>query len=182
MQSLADQYRELHSKGVFRGTTWRRHSEEFCAIIDSYTTESLTIVDWGCGPLGGIGCLAAAYLDRHRVLSYDPYVKDYCDEPIAEELIDVLFSSDVLEHMDQETLDAFTAMIRSRPSIQLIYLAISTRAANKFLPDGRNAHLTIMSNVEWQVYLTEHLPGYIVELHRYSREYEDVVLVLEKAS
>lgn len=181
MQTLAEQYRDMHSRGVFRGTTWKRHSDAFMDALHNVSRDSLTIVDWGCGPLGGLKELVDKKLMTDRVISYDPYVPQYSEKPDSDTKIDVIFSSDVLEHMDQDALDEFLEMIWLRPSIQLLFLVISTRAADKLLPDGRNAHLTVMSDVDWRCYLSSCLPTYVVESHQYSKEYEDVVLVFKKA-
>ena len=45
----------------------------------------------------------------------------------------------------------FDASIRAK---KFVFFAISTRAAKKTLPDGRNAHLTVQSPDWWQGFVT----------------------------
>ena len=99
--------------------------------------EQKTILDFGCGPLGGL----VEKLGTGSVISYDPYVPKVATPPWNRNF-DVLFSSDVLEHLTLQDVRAFAKNVRrSRP--QFVFLNISTRRADKTFSNGRNVHLTV---------------------------------------
>src|SRR5262245_51995929 len=134
-------YREMHAKALFPGITWRGMFETLSAAIPEL--EQRTIVDFGCGPYGGL----AERLGK-RVISYDPYVDAYATPP-WDKHFDVLFSSDVLEHLPQPDIDAFASQVmKCRP--EFIFLNISTRAAHKTFSNGVNVHLTVQPIRWWR--------------------------------
>ena len=83
--------RQMHDQGRFKGVTWQQSLGEFQHLVPE--SESKLILDFGCGPCGGLTAHAGL-----RVVAYDPYVKQYASSPWGQPL-DVVFSSDVLEHM-----------------------------------------------------------------------------------
>jgi hypothetical protein len=135
-------YREMHAKGLLPGVAWRTAFETFSAAIPDL--ERRTILDFGCGPRGGL----AEQLPPNRVVSYDPYVEVYAAPP-WERPFDVVFSSDVLEHLPQREIEMFAAnVLRCRP--EFIFLNISTRQAHKTFSNGVNVHLTVKPTSWWQ--------------------------------
>jgi hypothetical protein len=137
---LAAQYAEMHAKALFPGDSWKVHYRTLCETIPNL--DSLRIVDFGCGPSGGL-----AQALPSQVISYDPYVEQYSTPP-WDKPFDVVFSSDVFEHIPRSQVASVLETIgRCRPTF--IFLNISTRLAHKRLPDGRNAHLTVKSASWW---------------------------------
>lgn len=137
---LADQYRQMHAKRAFPGHSWKTHFETLRHCVPEI--EELRIVDFGCGPNGGL----AEFLPDN-VISFDPYVERFNKEPWDTDF-DVLFSSDVLEHVPQRDVAPFLDNVRkSAPSY--VFLNVSTRKAFKTLPDGTNAHITIKPAKWW---------------------------------
>jgi hypothetical protein len=134
-------YREMHAKGQFAGVAWRSAFESFTAMVPDL--ERRTILDFGCGPRGGL----AEQLPG-RVISYDPYVDAYAGSP-WEQPFDVVFSSDVLEHLLQEDVETFASNVRrARP--EFIFLHISTRSAHKTFSNGVNVHVTVQPASWWR--------------------------------
>ena len=141
-RSLPRLYRELHAKTMFAGVTWKNSYELFAASIPNL--EQQIILDFGCGPRGGI----AEFLGDQRVISYDPYVQAYSTPPWNRRF-DVLFSSDVLEHLSIAAIKQFTDnVLACRP--KYIFLNISTRSADKTFAKGTNVHLTVKPTRWWQ--------------------------------
>lgn len=79
------------------------------------------------------------------VIGYDPCIPGLDDPP---EPADMLVCTDVLEHIEPEYLDDVMRDIR-RLMLKAGFLAVDTVEAQKFLADGRNAHLTIEDGQWW---------------------------------
>ena len=107
---------------------------------------------------------------RHfRRGGYDPANPKF-DVPLKK--VDLIFSTDVLEHIEPEHLDATLEEIKEHSTY--IYHLISCAPAKLILPDGRNAHL-IQQPPEW--WKQKHLAmGYEVikeeyrEFNKYSKQ------------
>lgn len=156
--NLPEYYREMHGKGLFLGDTWRAKLQLFTDFMATYgslthggrlTVADNTILDFGCGPQGGLSALDATTLSGRKVIPFDPYVHRYAGEPWGKRF-DTFFSCDVFEHLP--TLDIFQAVVQFRKHIpvQRAFIVLSTRAANKCLPNGMNAHLTVKSADWWR--------------------------------
>lgn len=132
--------REMHAHGAFPGHSWRAHVEALERFVPDLRQK--TILDYGCGPLGG---LRQAFGDR--VISYDPFVEAFSAPP-WQKTFDVVFSSDVMEHIPVGEITALLDRI-NHSSAQYVFLNISTRRAHKPLPNRANAHLTIKPAQWW---------------------------------
>ena len=100
-----------------------------------------TILDYGCGKGGLVNLLKKDY----EVYGYDPYVPEFSRFP--EVKIDMLVSTDFLEHIEEDELDDILSHFNEiAPKVQ--FHAISNRKAAQILPDGRNAH-RIVRPAEW---------------------------------
>ncbi len=134
-------YRDMHAQGAFPGTTWTAHR---AAAEAFFRPDSFPVLDFGCGPLGG---LRAAYGDR--VVPYDPYVPEFAADPWVRRPRG-FFTSDVLEHLPVHALRALVLRIAAAPYVRQVFAAVSTRAANKIMPNGLNAHLTVRHGQWWR--------------------------------
>lgn len=134
-------YRDMHAAHAFLGDTWKHH----LPVVKTFFNGLTPILDYGCGPTGG---LAEAY-PKGYVIPYDPYVTSYHAEPWTKEPKG-FFSCDVFEHMTIGQLRWMIRKICKLPSIQKIYIALSTRSANKTMPNGMNAHLTVHAPDWWR--------------------------------
>jgi hypothetical protein len=145
---LASLYTEMHSKGAFPGDSWRVHVDTLRRLVPQI--DGKTILDYGCGRLGGLSREFG-----ERVIPYDPFVAQYSTPP-WDKKFDVVFSSDVFEHMKLSAIDELLERIRAaRP--EFVFLNISTRPAHKLLPNGANAHLTVRPAAWWLEHLGQSL-------------------------
>lgn len=142
--NLADQYRQMHKEGRFKGHSLTQYAGEIRDLIKQ--TGSTSLIDYGCGK-------AIEYV-RHKIHEswgitelalYDPYCEAHDKKPTGN--FDGLVCTDVLEHVEPSELCMVLADIFSYSS-KFIFLGISTKEAHKKLPDGRNAHL-IVEPPEW---------------------------------
>jgi len=99
-----------------------------------------TILDYGCGK---------RTLEKelgYAISNYDPAIPG-CDALPAP--ADLVVCCDVLEHIEPECLDEVLDHLRELTKHTVMFV-IDTHAANKHLPDGRNAH-AIIQPPEWWV-------------------------------
>jgi len=129
-------------------TGWGGGGHKRAAAVDDLTRRyhCRTVLDYGCGK----GTLKKALVVRHKwhpeaIDEYDPGVtgKDTPPEPAG-----LVACTDVLEHVEPHLVDEICADLR-RVTLVVAYVLIVKQPSDKFLPDGRNAHLTLMSTAEW---------------------------------
>jgi len=103
-------------------------------------------LDYGCGK----GFLAEE-LD-FPIWEYDPAVsgKERLPKPA-----DIVICTDVLEHIEPETLDAVLDDLR-RVTRKVGVFSLCTAPANKTFSDGTDAHLIVMPKTWWQMKLAEY--------------------------
>lgn len=126
------------------GKDGAKHAAEIIAYIDELQPE--TILDYGCGEQK----LAAALTPR-RVMGYDPGIPGRESMPKP---VDLVISTDVLEHVEPDKIDAVLDHI-FRLAAKGAYLVIATRPANALLPDGTNAHKIVQPPAWWIAKLQE---------------------------
>lgn len=116
----------------------------------------LPILDYGCGKAVLSKCLGPAY----RVTNYDPCIEGLDAPP---EPHDVVMCTDVMEHVEPECIMPVLKDIR-RLTKRVVFFVISTSPAQKFLADGRNAHISLHPRDWWLDRIRE--AGFeIVEAH-----------------
>lgn len=131
------------------GKSGHSHLPEVMGMVRDLGAQS--IVDYGCGR----GSLKPA-VEREdaalRVFEYDPGIpgKDILPKPA-----DLVVSTDVLEHIEHEKLNAVLRHIFLLAK-KGAYLVIATKPARETLPDGRNAHLIVKNPAWWEEKLREH--------------------------
>lgn len=142
---VSDEYRALLQR-AHREMDWggsgHKQAEAVAAFADELGAEA--ILDYGCGQ-GNLAKALAARVPPKRVTQYDPGIPGKDGWPKPSHLV---VCSDVLEHIEPEKIDAVLSHIRALAG-HGAYLVIATRAANKNLPDGRNAHLIIEGSQWW---------------------------------
>jgi hypothetical protein len=135
----AEQNRQLHAERDDYGRSsivWARFVDKLIEN-EGYTST----LDYGCGK----GMLATLLATRNKVVAeYDPAIPGKDGPPEPAELV---VCTDVLEHVEHEHLSEVLCDLR-RVTKRKLFFSISTRPANKTLPDGRNAHL-IIKPAEW---------------------------------
>lgn len=144
---ISDEYinqnKVLHARPEGYGGSGKKSAETVKAF--AATIGAARILDYGCGQgtlknkLRDLGC-------QSEVLEYDPAIpgKDLMPKPA-----DLVCCTDVLEHIEPDKLGAVLQHIYTLTK-HSAYLLIAMRAANKTLPDGRNAHLTVKDARWWR--------------------------------
>lgn len=143
---LVDQYKELHkNQNLYAGSALTLHKESIRQFISAKKCD--TILDYGCGK--GIQYFKEnihnEYFYGIMPSLYDPAVEEYSKLP--EGTFDAVICTDVLEHIEEDDIDNILQEIYSKAD-RLVYLGICNSEADSFLPDGRNAHVT-MKHIDW---------------------------------
>lgn len=170
---LAVEYTAKHGVREFKGKTWKKHLPLFQSVVPR--SGELRVLDFGCGPLGGIGSA------MQNVISYDPFVAAYAADPWGQR-VDAIFSADVMEHMAIHQLDDFLGKIRER-GIGHVFLVVSLRKATKQFSDGTNVHVTVRDREWWLETFARRLPAHRARILTEEPGEEMVVLLsLEQAA
>jgi cyclopropane fatty-acyl-phospholipid synthase-like methyltransferase len=143
-ESYVDQLKFLHRSKVFGDQSKIQPEVKRC--IDQYNVES--ILDFGCGKGNVIESLKQAY-PNIDVYGYDPSNELYNVMP---QQVDLIFSTDVIEHIEPEYLDKTIDDLANRAK-KVMHHLIACHPAKRNLPDGRNAHLIIEEPNWWKAKL-----------------------------
>lgn len=114
------------------------------------------IIDFGCSHGGLISKLKTDFPNISVIDGYDPGVPEF--EKLPERNYETLISTDVIEHIEPETLDSTLNYIESLFT-KSAWIIIACYPAKKYLPDGRNAHLTIEPPEWWLSKLAQTMPN-----------------------
>ena len=120
-----------------------------------------TLLDYGCGKGTILSQLNETYPEI-KCDGYDPAVSMFENIPALE--YDLVFSNDVLEHIEPIYIDSVLEHIENI-SKKYVWLRIDTQPARKTLPDGRNAHLIIQGQDWWKQKVSRFIKGEIVYIH-----------------
>lgn len=146
-QQLIEQYARLHANEAY-GNTSVKNLRFLRPEIQLLRPRS--VVDYGCGQSQLLELLG---LDSPvKLTRYDPAIPEFSTKP--DEVFDLLINVDVLEHIEEEDVDTVLAEMRwmCRDAI----IIVDTKAAEKILPDGRNAHVTIRPHDWWREKISAH--------------------------
>jgi hypothetical protein len=165
-RELLGYYREMHEKGsegsgldahdTFSGTTLNYHVDDLHAIIT--ILGSKTILDYGAGkgslykatsiqlPDGRAYAGITGYWGVHSITCYDPGYAPFSQLPRGR--FDGVISTDVLEHIPAEDLPWILDEIFGYAD-EFVFLNIACYEAKKVLPNGENAHCTVMAPEWW---------------------------------
>lgn len=101
-----------------------------------------SILDYGCGKGTLAKTLQNAGFDVRR---YDPAISEFAAAPAKAQLVACV---DVLEHIEPDCLDDVLDHLAALTK-RILFVAISTRKAKRFLSDGRNSHIIIQDGESW---------------------------------
>jgi len=133
--------KKLHERKTFGIRT--TIPSEVIRCITEYNIQS--ILDFGCGK-GNVVTELKKMFPNLIVYGYDPAQEEFNSLPSN---VDMIFSTDVLEHVEPHLLDK-TLLELSNKTNKVMYHLIACHPAKKYLPDGRNAHLIIETPNWWQ--------------------------------
>lgn len=144
---LVDYYAKTHGSRVY-GTSSVKYLRYLRPEI--MLLHPASILDYGCGQSIFLDCLDLGYAaELHR---YDPAIPAYARLP--DKKVDLLVNIDVLEHIEEASLDAVLEEMRAACSDAII--VVDTSPAKHTLPDGRNAHVSLHPCSWWQERLSRH--------------------------
>lgn len=155
---------EVHSKTKFGK---RRKLPDF---LEQYIQDKQpsTILDFGCGKGNLVDTLQEKYPFRN-IHGFDPANPDF-DIPLKK--VDMIVSTDVLEHIEPNLIDETLKEIYDHS--KFVYHLISCAPAKLILPDGRNAHLIQQTPTWWkQKFISlgyKIVKEHYVEFEKYSKQ------------
>ena len=134
-----DQYRKLHAQAY--GTSAWLYFQQIAKEVLNLNPSS--ILDYGCGRSD---LVAHFWKDgQRRIAKYDPAIPQFEQMPGGE--FDLVICCDVMEHIPLADIDRVLAEIRAKGPRAIF--TISMKPARAHLPDGRNAHVTLLNSGEW---------------------------------
>ena len=139
-----DMQRVLHAAPRGYGGRGDKWAGVVVQIAQEYRATS--ILDYGCGQGSLMRTLRTLPLAGWALAEYDPAIPGKDTLPDAADLV---VCTDVLEHIEKKRLGAVLAHLRALAQ-RVLWVVVSTKASNKILPDGRNAHLIIKPAPWWK--------------------------------
>lgn len=140
MTLISDAYRaqlsQLHTDRPDFGTSSVMYAPIIGKLIGQYKPKQF--VDYGSGKQALKPYITIPYIP------YDPAIPEISAPPGP---ADMVMTSDVLEHLEPECLDAVLDDLK-RVTRKIGFHVVHTGAALHHLPDGRNAHI-IQQPAEW---------------------------------
>lgn len=141
---------ELHKSGTIYGEGGHGFVDRATQLVSDYKARSL--LDYGCGK-GTLKTSLAKICPNLDIREYDPAIPGKTRQPAP---ADVVFSTDVMEHIEPDYIDTVLAHIADLTQ-KVAWLYISVVPAVKTLPDGRNAHLIVKPAEWWVSKISEHM-------------------------
>lgn len=135
-------YSEMHSTRHYGDSATELHLGRISFVVRQFAPRS--ILDYGCGRSD----LVAHFWNdgARRIARYDPGIPRWRKMP--EGHFDLALVCDVMEHIPIAGVDRVLAEVRSK--CDRAVFTISTKLARARLPDGTNAHVTILTKSEWE--------------------------------
>lgn len=134
-------YKQIHSTRHYGNSATEEYLDVVAGVVRELKPKS--ILDYGCGRSD----LAPHFWNdgARRFARYDPAIPAFKRMPEGQ--FDVTFCCDVMEHIPMGDVDRVLLEVRSKSGVA--FFTISTLLARAKLPDGRNAHVTILTKGEW---------------------------------
>lgn len=127
---------QLHAKGNY-GVSGAKHADRILSLVQKLQTKD--VLDYGCGQ---------HTLQKNipfPIQEYDPCIPGFDTEPVP---ADIVTCTDVMEHIEPECLFDVIQHLH-RLTKKVLFLDIAQRPAQKYLADGRNAHLIQQETMWW---------------------------------
>jgi hypothetical protein len=140
-------YSEMHATRFYGSSATELHLEMVAGVVRELKPAS--ILDFGCGRSD---LVAHFWKDgARRIARYDPAIPMWKRMPA--ERFDLALCCDVLEHVPLADVDRVLSEVKSK-SDRAVF-TISTKLARARLPDGRNAHVTLLTPGEWRRWIED---------------------------
>lgn len=135
---------QFHTERPDYGVSGHKYADAVTALARNLKTDS--ILDYGCGK-----CTLSRSLP-FPIQNYDPFIRAYAAYPTP---ADIVVCTDVMEHVEEDFVRDVLIDIRNLTR-KVVFFQIATRPAQKILPDGRNAHITLHSAAWWTQQLCQY--------------------------
>jgi hypothetical protein len=149
-----------------QGRSGFKYVDDLLPVIRQY--EIKTVLDYGAGQCSLEPAIKNIWRNwKIAWTNYDPAHPDIAELP--EGKFDLVVSTDVLEHVEPERLEAVLDNIHGYAQ-KYVFLQISCREAAAVMPDGRNAHLIVQEREWWIEKVQAHFPDfemYVPETRRH---------------
>lgn len=145
-EHVIEQYRYMHANPkMFRGGLAAAFVNRIKMLVEQYKPESL--LDYGSGKGRQYeGAEQHKQWGGLKPTCYDPGYTPYATKPTG--YFDGVICTDVAEHIPPGNIDKFLLDVLGYAR-RFVFLCIFTDPAVKYLPDGRNVHLTIKPPGWW---------------------------------
>lgn len=142
-----EQYKILHKRGGYGMSSTR---EDLFEIIERVVEKEKpsSILDYGCGQSTLMDVLSEKEYVKN-VYRYDPAIPAYSYSHVHS--VDLIICTDVLEHIPREYL--YSVLYEIHHLSNIVFFSIGIIEASMILPNGENAHCTIMPKDWWLGYL-----------------------------
>lgn len=159
-------YRELAAKGGnFWGHSILAHESDIRRMVVIHAAK--TALDFGCGRGDPWQEGLAKRLGLTDVTLYDPSFPSHDKLPAKGTRFDGVICSDVLEHVPEKEVMALLHLLFGYAE-KFVWASVCCRPAKKFLPDGRNMHVTIRPRMWWESQFSAACRAQ--NIHRYGTE------------
>lgn len=144
-----EEQRRLHRMGGY-GQSSGKWARIVMKIAERHDCK--TVLDYGCGQCQ-LGDVIRASGKPIEMFEYDPAIdgKNKLPPPC-----DLVFCGDVLEHIELECVDDVMRHIASLTNKVFVGIASLRLSENRFLSDGRNAHVLIQHGHWWTKQVEKH--------------------------
>ena len=140
-------YHDIHSSRYY-GASAKLYLGYFSEPV--FWLNPASILDYGCGRSDLVSYF---WKDGGRDLArYDPAIPEYKDMPTGK--WDLVFCCDVMEHIPIKEVDRVFSEIKEKS--QRVIFVISTKLARAKLPNGENAHISLLTKSEWTRWIEDY--------------------------
>lgn len=162
-------YKYMHATSFYGSSATELHLDSALSVVKRLNPRS--IIDYGCGRSD---LASHFYRDGERtIVRFDPAIAKF--EMVPPGQYDLAFCCDVMEHVPMSAVDSTLRQLRSKSA--KAFFTVSTKPARAKLPDGRNAHVTLLSPGEWMRWIKD----YYGTIDRLPSKWETEVILLAGA-
>lgn len=147
-----DQYKSIHKQSRYGVSGYKFIDQVQLCIAELRPS---VVLDYGCGQTDLSGSLL---LNGASFFRFDPAIEAVSKLEITK--ADFVINTDVMEHIPSQDIDDVLGFIRSLTDNA--FFSIATNAAQEVLPNGSNAHCSVLTQEQWLNKIRKHFPDAIL--------------------